>query len=196
MANRPDSQKSTLLAVALMVPARVQGRTHFGHVAPLLESCQHDRAFEKTLVSVTPTTANLLRSGVATITEHPKRAGKPLLLCGSRCVQSKNHWVVNRHRPKLQPCSQCPGYGNQESATSAPGGTVHADHGAQFTLWTFTNSNQASENSWPDLAQWEMDSMTQLRRIPRVKHAHRVTQRPREKKTRIELAYESPSIPA
>ncbi len=78
---------------------------------PLLEPCRHDPAFEKTLVSVTPTTANLLGSGVATTTGMQAREG--VLYCAGRARYQleQDCWLLDQLEPNQPLGYQYIGYG-------------------------------------------------------------------------------------
>ncbi|HUW77691.1 MAG TPA: IS3 family transposase, partial [Candidatus Nanopelagicaceae bacterium] len=191
---------------------------------PLLEPCHHDPAFEKTLVSVTPTTANLLGSGVAMTTGMQAREGKvyccAVLDAFSRrivgwsidTVQNAN-LVVNALDMAIK------------NRNPAQGGIVHADHGAQFTSWAFTNrirqaglmpsfgsvgdglDNAMMESFWSSM---QIELLNRKRWKTRIELANAIFEyieifHNRQRRhsglayrtpIEFELAYENPSIPA
>jgi putative transposase len=77
---------------------------------------------------------------VTDITEHPTREGK-LYCCVVLDAYSRRvvGWAIDsRQRADLATSALGMAIDNRGTAGEIPGGIIHADHGTQFTSWTFT----------------------------------------------------------
>jgi putative transposase len=97
----------------------------------------HDRAFERTLVSLTPTTANLLGSGVATTTGMQAREGK-VYFCVvlDACSKMAVGWAIDSSANTALVVNALTMAIQRRRTTNET--VIHSDHGVQFTSWGFS----------------------------------------------------------